>query len=214
MRFRLTTLTLFLLAIAYSVLLFYIATYLQIFTKKAAAALTWVVYAQIVKSFVAYLAVVFVFLIYIKLVFMPRRRLFLATLCIFSVITAILVKKLGDSVNEYVHYPQYATLVVLWYIALKSWAAQGGVFPRVFQSQIFPGNKPLAAALLVSGILGILEEGYQHFLPTRVFDFQDILLNFMGVWLGGLLIWLFESSVPKDSLQACPPASISGQNIS
>ena len=202
MRFRTTTLILLLCALAYSVLLFFIATYLQIFTKKAAAALTWVVYAQIVKALVAYLAAVFVFLIYIKFVFLRRKLLFLATLAVFTAATVFFIIRLGDSVNEYVHYPQYATLVILWYAAFKSWALYGGSLPRFFQSEVLAGNKPMAAALLVSLILGTMEEGFQHFLPTRVFDFQDILLNFMGVWLGGLIIWLFESNSGKDSLQA------------
>lgn len=208
MRFRLTTLILFLLALAYSVLLFYIATYLQIFTKKAAAALTWVVYAQVVKALVIYLAAVFVFVIYIKLGSLRRKWLFLATLVFFVAATVFFFRRLGDSVNEYVHYPQYATLVVLWYAAFKSWASYRGALPLLFQGRMFPGNKPLAAALLVSGILGIMEEGFQHFLPTRVFDFQDILLNFMGVWFGGLIIWLFESNGRKDALQVYSPGSM------
>ena len=208
MRFRTTTLILLLCALAYSVLLFFIATYLQIFTKKAAAALTWVVYAQIVKALVAYLAAVFVFLIYIKFVFLRRKLLFLATLAVFTAATVFFIIRLGDSVNEYVHYPQYATLVILWYAAFKGWALHGGSLPRFFQSEVLAGNKPMAAALLVSLILGTMEEGFQHFLPTRVFDFQDILLNFMGVWLGGLIIWLFESNSGKDSLQACSAGSM------
>ena len=202
MRFRTTTLILLLCALAYSVLLFFVATYLQIFTKKAAAALTWVVYAQIVKALVAFLAAVFVFLIYIKFVFLQRKLLFLATLAVFTAATVFFVIRLGDSVNEYVHYPQYATLVILWYAAFRSWTLHIGSLPRFFQSRLLQGNKPLAAAILISLILGIIEEGFQHFLPSRVFDFQDILLNFMGVWLGGLIIWLFESNSGKDALQA------------
>jgi len=207
MRFRTTTLILLLLALAYSVLLFYVATYLQIFTKKAAAALTWVVYAQIVKALVVYLAAAFAFMIYIKFAFMRRKLLFLATLAVFTAATAFFISRLGDSVNEYVHYPQYAALVILWYTAFRSWALHGGSLPRFLQSRVLSGNKPLAAALVISLILGSMEEGFQHFLPTRVFDFQDILLNFMGVWLGGLIIWLFESNSGKDALQACQPGS-------
>lgn len=207
MRFRLTTLILFLLALAYSVLLFYIATYLQIFTKKAAAALTWVVYAQIVKALVAYLATLFIYLIYVKLVFLRRKWLFLGTLALFAAATVFFLNRLGDSVNEYVHYPQYATLVILWYAALKSRAMNQNALPLLFPGRMFPGNNPLAAALLVSLILGTMEEGFQHFLPTRVFDFQDILLNFMGVWLGGLIIWLFESNSPKEAMPLCSAPS-------
>ena len=208
MRLRTTTFILILLALAYSVLLFFIATYLQIFTKKAAAALTWVVYAQIVKALVVYLAAVFVFLVYIKFSFLRRKLLFLATQAVFSAATVFFISRLGDSVNEYVHYPQYTALVVLWYAALRSRSLHGGSLPRFFHSRVLQGNKPLAAALLVSLILGTMEEGFQHFLPNRVFDFQDILLNFMGVWLGGLIIWLFESNSGKDSLQVCQPGSV------
>jgi len=205
MRLRTTTLILILLALAYSVLLFFVATYLQIFTKKAAAALTWVVYARIVKALVVYIATVFIFVVYIKFSFLRRKLLFLATLAVFSAATVFFISRLGDSVNEYVHYPQYATLVVLWYAALRSRTLHGGALPRFFHSRVLAGNKPLAAALVISLILGTMEEGFQHFLPNRVFDFQDILLNFMGVWLGGLIIWLFESNGPKDALQAYPP---------
>jgi len=192
-RLRPATLCLFAAALCYSIFLFFIASRLPGLTKKAAAALTWVVYSQIVKGLITYLAAIFVFITFIKWPSLKRKWHFLISLVLFSAATAHFISRLGDSVNEYVHYPQYGTLVILWYVFLKK-AIKDGVKipPRLPGRSAGPG----VPAVIIAGLLGICEEGSQYFIPLRVFDIQDILLNFMGVWFGVLIIRLFE----RDSL--------------
>jgi len=148
--------------------------------------LTWVVYSRLVKALVAYLATVLIFVIYIKWFSLRKRWLFLAVCALYCGFLVYFLARLGDSVNEYVHFPEYAVLVLLWNAALKRLSPPSGL------PLGYPFNRVWITALAVSAILGVLEESYQLILPQRVFDFQDILLNFMGVWLGGLLIWVFE----------------------
>ncbi|MFH1070102.1 MAG: VanZ family protein [Candidatus Glassbacteria bacterium] len=175
------TLTL-LAALSYSILLFFVAAYLPKITNKLAEILTWVVYSQVVRGLVTYLLAIFAYLIFIRWAELPRRFLFLLVLAVFGVLTFFFISRLGDSVNEYVHYPQYATLVCLWYPALSQRRSARGRLSAVLR-------RPLPAAAIVSSVFGILEEGSQYFLPGRVFDLQDILLNLMGVWLGLMVIW-------------------------
>jgi len=178
---RSKTILFFSLAAAYSASLFVVASYLPVLTKKAAAALTWVVYARIIKSLILYLSTVLFYIFFIKWPCLAQKWLFLGIVAIYSVPLAIFLARLGNSVNEYVHFPEYAALVLLWYAAFKYAAAQK-----------FISVRPIYPALTVSAILGVSEECYQLFVPSRVFDIQDILLNIMGVWLGGLIIWVFE----------------------
>ena len=184
-------------ALGYSILLFFIAAVLQKITNGLAAILTWVVYSQIVRGLVIFLSSVFTFLVFIRWSELPRRFLFLLLLGIFGALTAWFVTRLGDSVNEYVHYPQYATLVCLWYAAFSSRERAKGGRPA--------GQGVIAAAGSISALLGCLEEGWQHFLPGRVFDVQDILLNLMGVWLGLMLIWAMAGAGREENLRATSP---------
>lgn len=186
MPFRIATIFYSSLALAYSALLFFIASFLQQWTKMASAALTWVVYARLVNLLVIFLATAIAFITFIKFPLIRKKWLFLAVCTLFAALTWHFVSLLEGSVNEYVHFPEYATLVLLWHTALKTWE------PRRMPAFIRE-RKTWIAAIAVSAVLGILEESYQFILPNRIFDFQDILLNFMGVWLGGLMIWILES---------------------
>ena len=188
-RWRPATLLLLVAAICYSILLFFIASWLPLLTKKAAAALTWAVYSQIVKGLVTFLAVVFAYIAFIKWPSLKNRWLFLLNLALFSAATWHFISRLGDSVNEYIHYPQYGTLVILWYVFLKKTINDGVKIPLRLPGR-FSG--PGVPAVVVAGLLGICEEASQFLIPLRVFDLQDILLNFMGIWFGVLIIRLFE----------------------
>lgn len=55
------------------------------------------------------------------------------------------------------------------------------------------GSRLRAAALVSLGVCLFIavEEGRQHFLPTRTFDPHDLLFGVMGVALAGLFYWLW-----------------------
>ncbi|HUU28214.1 MAG TPA: VanZ family protein [archaeon] len=191
MPFRIATLFYFSLALAYSGFLFYIASYLPQWTKMAAAALTWAVYSRIVRLLVIYLSTFIFFITFIKWMFLHKKWLFLGILALYLMFLFYFVSRLGESVNEYVHFPEYAVLVLLWHVAFKK-------APQIGLANVFRGRKTWIAAIVVSAVLGVMEECYQIILPQRVFDIQDILLNLMGVWLGSLLIWVFEGGSEKE----------------
>jgi hypothetical protein len=198
------------LALGYSVLLFFIANYLPLITNGAAEILTWVVYSRIIRGIVTFMTVVLVFIIFIRWPLIERRKLFLLQLLPFVAATAWFFSRLGESVNEYIHYPQYATCVLLWFAALSrlcrnNQSSDGGAGLLVrLQGQW----GPLGLALAISAMLGLAEEGFQYLAPRRAFDLQDIALNLMGVWLGGMIVWIIRDSdndLPEPSTDGCGP---------
>lgn len=83
-------------------------------------------------------------------------------------------KVLSQSVlltTELVHIPQFAIAMVLFL----------GAFPR---ERWF--------AFLCTSIACVLDEWFQSFLPNRVLDINDILLNFVGLFTGLVLWWTFS----------------------
>ncbi|MBW7995408.1 MAG: VanZ family protein [Candidatus Glassbacteria bacterium] len=188
MHLRARTLLFLIAACMYSILLFIIANYLPLITNGAAQILTWVVYARIVRGLVIFLAAVLIYIVFIRFTLIPRRGLFLLQLVPFIGVTAWFVSRLGESVNEYVHYPQYAACVLVWFAALTRLRCETG-HSGGFAARLIGKAGPLGGALAISVLLGFAEEGYQYFAPRRTFDVQDILLNVMGVWLGAIIIW-------------------------
>lgn len=193
------------LALGYSALLFLIANYLPILTNRAAEILTWVVYSRVIKGIVTFMAAVLVFIAFIRWPNVVHRRLFLLQLLPFIGITAWFFGRLGESVNEYIHYPQYATCVLLWFTALSRLAGEkpsgAGMLSRLLAR---PG--PLVLALTVSALLGLAEEGFQYLAPRRTFDFQDLALNLMGTWLGGMIVWVVRENIAGEKTAAsCGP---------
>ncbi len=176
------------LALGYSVLLFFIANYLPILTNGAAEILTWAVYSRIVRGIVTFMAAVLVYVVYIRWPLVARRKLFLLQLLPFAAASAWFFSRLGESVNEYIHYPQYATCVLLWHAALSRFFCGIPVKKTGLSSRF----GPLGLALVISALLGLAEEGFQYLAPRRAFDFQDIALNLMGVWLGGMIVWVIR----------------------
>lgn len=70
---------------------------------------------------------------------------------------------------EGIHYPEYGLMFVLWF--------------RVFRPY-FPGiGKYIAAFLLCNGF-SLLDEGIQWWLPNRYFQWHDLGLNSVGIFLG------------------------------
>jgi len=202
---RFTTSFYFTLALAYTGLIFYIAPRLPLWTKKWAAALTWVVYAQVVKSLMIFFAVVLLFVMFIKWFSLSHKWRFLGLMAVYLGITAYFLHLLGNSVNEYIHFPEYAACVLVWYAAFNNLerSRQGtGAGPKGNPAILLITGTPLRKAVSVGLFLGVLEELYQAYLPQRVYDFHDILLNFMGVWLGGMLVWIFRQKKDPGSDRA------------
>jgi len=104
---------------------------------------------------------------------------------------------------EFTHYPEYAILSMLIINALEknkdsssgrnSAGKRGGGIRRSIgkkgniKSRII--KNPYFLSALLTGIIGTVDEIYQHFLPHRFFTWYDILLNIGGGILGLLIYW-------------------------
>ncbi len=84
--------------------------------------------------------------------------------------------------TERSHLVEYGVVAVFIYEALLERAAQGRRVPV-----------PWFLAILATSLLGTIDEGIQWFLPSRVFEFQDIFFNVlaavMAVVASAALAW-------------------------
>ena len=76
------------------------------------------------------------------------------------------VLRMGGSLEERTHLFEYGIVAVLIYQALGERAQNGRRVPV-----------PAALALVVTALLGWLDEGIQALLPSRVYDNFDVLSN-------------------------------------
>ncbi|MCG8606550.1 VanZ family protein [bacterium] len=86
-------------------------------------------------------------------------------------------------VTERSHLIEYGIVAVFIYEALRERASQGRRVPV-----------PALLAIVATTLIGVLDEGIQLFLPSRVFDPIDILFNFlaavMAVGASVVLTWV------------------------
>jgi len=51
--------------------------------------------------------------------------------------------------------------------------------------------------LIFSFLYGLSDEIHQFFVPTRTFQLRDLLVDFTGVTLGGLILWKLLPKAPS-----------------
>jgi hypothetical protein len=78
--------------------------------------------------------------------------------------------------SEYIHYPEYAVLYISLY-----WATRGQIL----------------WALGISIAAGTFDEAIQAFIPRRVVDINDVLLNVAGSLIGVIFVWLVWPVAPR-----------------
>jgi len=90
---------------------------------------------------------------------------------------------------EFTHLPEYAVLSILIVWALEKKKKDGTIArerkkykPKLIKNLYFQSG-------VITGIVGTIDEIYQHFLPNRHFTWYDILLNILGGILGLLIFW-------------------------
>ncbi|MCY3801586.1 MAG: VanZ family protein [Chloroflexi bacterium] len=100
--------------------------------------------------------------------------------------------------EERSHLIEYGVLGILIYAALVERASQGRRVPL-----------PPLLAVVATTVLGVLDEGIQWFLPTRVFDPQDILFNFlagaMAVGASIALAWARRKTMSRRARDSARP---------
>ncbi len=113
------------------------------------------------------LAIAAIYLIYRK----KRSALFLIYIGSIFLLSFIIYQFIPNP-YEFTHLPEYAILSILIVIALGK-----------EKTDNFTKNSYFLSGLS-TGIIGIADEIYQHFLPNRFFTWYDILLNILGEILG------------------------------
>ena len=83
-----------------------------------------------------------------------------------GVVVVYLMVLLRMALAERSHLIEYGVVASFIYEALKERAGQGSRMPV-----------PSLLAVLATGVVGVVDEGIQLFLPTRVFDPVDMLFN-------------------------------------
>src|SRR4030066_2240142 len=78
-----------------------------------------------------------------------------------------------EIIRSFMHGVFYAILYFLFFRALNF--AQKG--------------KNFRLPLMLSFLYGLSDEVHQFFVPTRTFQLKDLLVDFTGVTLGGLILW-------------------------
>jgi VanZ family protein len=102
--------------------------------------------------------------------------LFLFPVCAIILISVLLYHYLPNP-YEFTHFPEYAILSFLMKKALDE--KRGGGRNR---------NSYVKSGVL-TGVIGMGDEIYQHFLPGRFFTWYDVGLNFVGGILGLIVYW-------------------------
>jgi hypothetical protein len=94
----------------------------------------------------------------------------------------LLFIRMGITIEERTHLMEYSVVGALIYQAL--------IERHRNRHLILP---PALIAILLTTLLGLLDEGIQHFLPNRVFDPIDILFNFLAGLLAILASYVLAS---------------------
>ena len=119
-----------------------------------------------------------------------------------GVVVVYLMVLLRMALAERSHLIEYGVVASFIYEALEERAGQGRRVPA-----------PAALAVLATGAVGVLDEGIQVFLPSRVFDPVDMLFNALAGVMAVLVRVVLarvrhrKASIPPGSPQAPPVIS-------
>jgi len=78
-----------------------------------------------------------------------------------------------EIIRSFMHGVFYAILYFLFFRAINS--------AREKKDYWFP--------LMLAFLYGLSDEVHQFFVPTRTFQLKDLIVDFTGVTLGGLILW-------------------------
>jgi len=117
-----------------------------------------------------------------------RSFLFLTSMAGIFLLSFILYQFLPNP-YEFTHLPEYAVLsmLIVWALDKSKWKKAGLVKEKKLRYAIFKNSYFISSS--ITGIVGTVDEIYQHFLPRRYFTVYDIFLNILGGILGVLIVW-------------------------
>ena len=146
-----------------------------------------------VSRFVLWVEIAIALLILILAVrYLTHRRkksaLFLISVgCVF--LLSFIIYQFSPNPYEFTHLPEYAILSMLfvWALGDKKAKRTNVKKEKRLTSVVIKNSYFLSAE--ITGIIGTVDEIYQHFLPNRYFTLYDIFLNILGGILGLLIFW-------------------------
>lgn len=93
--------------------------------------------------------------------------------------------------EERLHFLEYGVVAALVYLALRERRA-GFAETGASHSDLLARVPPFAAAVVVTGVLGWIDEGIQAILPNRVYDLRDVAFNTVAALLSVASVKLVE----------------------
>jgi len=107
--------------------------------------------------------------------------------CIFFL--SFIVYQFIPNPYEFTHLPEYAVLsiLVMWVLNKRKSKNGGSQDRKNLKPEII--KNPYVLSACITGLIGTVDEIYQHFLPTRYFTVYDIFLNILGGILGLIIFW-------------------------
>ena len=141
------------------------------------------------------IAIVLMILILAAIFLIYRRKkavLFLISIGSILLLSFIIYQFIPNP-YEFTHLPEYAILSMLlvWTLGDKKAKRTKTKKEKRLTSVII--KNPYFLSGTVAGIIGTVDEIYQHFLPNRYFTWYDILLNILGGISGLLIYWKIKN---------------------
>ncbi len=93
---------------------------------------------------------------------------------LFGIITVygLMFVRMGGSIEERTHLFEYGIVAIIMHHAFIERIKQGGKVPA-----------PAILAIVLTSLLGWLDEGIQAVLPNRVYDIFDVFVNFLSAFM-------------------------------
>ncbi|MBT8253868.1 MAG: VanZ family protein [Bacteroidia bacterium] len=121
--------------------------------------------AQLDKVYIACFSIVVIVLIGLAIINKTRALLIFTGLGLLAVYTMVIVR-MGLSPEERTHLFEYALVGILIYLALKERKKTKSL-----------NKSPFWMAIVITLLLGWLDEGIQAMIPNRVYDIRDVGFN-------------------------------------
>jgi hypothetical protein len=145
--------------------------------------------SRFVLSFEIAIALLFLVLAAGLLIYGKKRSfLFLTSIAGISLLSFIIYQFLPNP-YEFTHLPEYAVLsmLIVWAFDKTKWKTPRLAKEKKLKHAIIKNSYFMSIS--ITGIVGTVDEIYQHFLPRRYFTVYDIFLNILGGVLGLLVFW-------------------------
>jgi len=166
------------LVIFYIIWIFALTPYLPALIQFASSRWSKTTVSHVVLGVEIFLALLVLICVIIFLKFRRNKSLYFLLYYGGILLLSIVIYQFLPNPYEFTHLPEYAVLSVLLMNALEKKEKKSSSI-----------KKPYLFSASITGVIGIIDEIYQHFLPRRYCTVYDIFLNILGGILGLLVFW-------------------------